>query len=277
MFKENKEFWLYIVGTILMFILLIYGMRSYFGERSILSIFSPPGTTRRLVTVTPTQTPIPTEEGKTPEPTTTALPPDNQLEKAKNYTAVIKTNLGEIKIDLFEDGAPNTVNSFVYLATNNFYDGSKFHRLIPGLLLQGGSNTTTNEDPADDAFGGPGYIFKDEINWDSLDLSQSIRIDLARLGYTSTPGLFSRHLDKNRLAMANAGPDTNGSQFFIIFSSKDDPRIEQLKGKHTVFAEIIAGEDVIEKIKAVEVDQSDPNSPRPKQDIVIEDVIIYAE
>jgi len=135
--------------------------------------------------------------------------PEMQIDPAKFYYATFKTNRGDIKAQLFADRAPNTVNNFVFLARQGFYDNTTFHRVLDGFMAQGGDPTGTGS-------GGPGYEFADE-------LSPGLVFD--------RPGL---------LAMANAGPSTNGSQFFITFAVTD-----WLNGQHTIFGEVIEGEDVL--------------------------------
>jgi cyclophilin family peptidyl-prolyl cis-trans isomerase len=148
--------------------------------------------------------------GTKPKQYTTA--PDKVIDLAKKYTATIEMAQGDIVIELYADRAPNTVNSFVFLAKNKFFDGVTFHRVLEGFVAQGG-------DPSGTGIGGPGYTCNDEID-SSLNFDQ--------------PGM---------LAMANSGPNTNGSQFFITFA----PRSE-LNGKYTVFGRVASGMDVAQKI-----------------------------
>jgi peptidyl-prolyl cis-trans isomerase A (cyclophilin A) len=163
--------------------------------------------------------------------------------------AVLNTNHGKIKIKLFADKAPKTVANFVGLATgkkeytdpatgkqtkSKFYDGLTFHRVIPNFMLQGG-------DPQGSGMGGPGFTFEDEFNPD-------LKFD--------KPGL---------LAMANAGPNTNGSQFFI--TTVPTP---WLTGRHTIFGEVVEGMDVVKKIESVRTGQND----RPVEPVVIKTLTI---
>jgi len=134
-------------------------------------------------------------------------PPSGALDTSKTYTATFDTEAGEFKILLFDDEAPLTVENFVNLATIGFYDGTMFHRVIPGFMAQGG-------DPKGTGAGGPGYRFRDEFDGTRLH---------------SKPGILS---------MANAGPNTNGSQFFITFEATP-----HLDGVHSVFGEVIEGLD----------------------------------
>ena len=146
-------------------------------------------------------------------------------------SATLHTNHGAIAVELFDDDAPKTVDNFVKLARDAFYDGVVFHRIIPDFMIQGGDPTGTGS-------GGPGYTFEDEFN--------------------------DRKVARGALAMANAGPNTNGSQFFIVTAEA----CPWLDGKHTVFGRVTDGMDVVDQISAVETDSRD----KPRQDVVIERV-----
>ena len=165
-------------------------------------------------------------------------PPAMKIDVAKKYTAIIQTSKGKIVCELFAKDAPVTVNNFVFLAGEGFYNGTIFHRVIPDFMIQGG-------DPLGTGTGGPGYRFKDECH--------------PELSFTK-PYL---------LAMANAGPGTNGSQFFITVANTT-----HLTGKHTIFGEVAdqAGRDVVDKIAATPVGAMD----RPRTDVVIESVSVEA-
>src|SRR5579863_1332954 len=134
--------------------------------------------------------------------------------------ATMKTSEGEITIELFDADAPKTVENFSKLAGDGFYDGLIFHRVISGFMLQGGC-------PEGTGTGGPGYTFEDEFN--------------------------DHRVVRGALAMANAGPNTNGSQFFIVTADA----CPWLDGKHTVFGEVTAGMDVVDSLEAVETDGRD--------------------
>jgi peptidyl-prolyl cis-trans isomerase B (cyclophilin B) len=140
--------------------------------------------------------------------------PAMQIDPAKTFTATFETTRGNIVCELFPKDAPNTVNNFVFLAKEGFYDGTTFHRVIENFMVQGGDPTATGS-------GGPGYKFKDEL----------------------TPGKYRKH-QKGSLSMANAGPNTNGSQFFITHIVTD-----WLDGKHTVFGQVKSGQEVVDSIK----------------------------
>src|SRR6188508_610493 len=138
-----------------------------------------------------------------------SAPPPLTIDPNKKYSAVFNTSRGEIVCELFAKDAPKTVNNFVFLARDKFYDGTVFHRVIPDFMIQGG-------DPTGTGAGGPGYKFGDEIH--------------PSLKHTG-PGMFS---------MANAGPGTNGSQFFVTHVATP-----WLDGKHTVFGAVTKGQDVV--------------------------------
>jgi len=148
-------------------------------------------------------------------------------------TATLQTNHGAIEIELFDDDAPETVANFRKLAEDGFYDGVIFHRVIPDFMIQGG-------DPTGTGTGGPGYTFADEFN--------------------------DHPVERGALAMANAGPNTNGSQFFIVTADA----CPWLDGKHTVFGKVTGGMDVIDAISGLETDARD----RPREDVTIERVAL---
>ena len=146
-------------------------------------------------------------------------------------TATIQTSMGAIEVELFADDAPKTVENFSKLAGDGFYDGLVFHRVIPDFMIQGGC-------PRGDGTGDAGYKFEDEIN--------------------------DHAIVRGTLAMANAGPNTNGSQFFIVTTDA----ASWLDGKHTVFGRVTDGMDVVNEISALDTDARD----RPRTDVVIERV-----
>jgi cyclophilin family peptidyl-prolyl cis-trans isomerase len=144
-------------------------------------------------------------------------------------TATLHTNQGSIELELFDEDAPKTVENFRKLAADGFYDGVIFHRVIPEFMIQGG-------DPTGTGTGGPGYQFEDEFN--------------------------SHPVARGALAMANAGPNTNGSQFFFVTADA----CPWLDGKHTVFGGVTKGMDVVDAISQVQTSAGD----RPSEDVVIE-------
>jgi peptidyl-prolyl cis-trans isomerase B (cyclophilin B) len=139
--------------------------------------------------------------------------PNMVIDTSKIYQTTIKTEKGDIELDLFAAEAPKTVNNFVFLARDKFYDGLTFHRVIPGFMAQGGC-------PDGDGRGGPGYRFEDE-----------------------TDGELQKH-ETGSLSMANAGPNTNGSQFFICHAPQP-----HLDGRHTVFGKVTRGIEVVTSLQ----------------------------
>jgi cyclophilin family peptidyl-prolyl cis-trans isomerase len=150
-------------------------------------------------------------------------------------TATMNTSQGTLTLEPFDDDAPETVANFRKLASENFYDGVIFHRVIRDFMIQGGCPEGTGR-------GGPGYTFKDEIN--------------------------DHKIVRGALAMANAGPNTNGSQFFIVTTGS----APWLDGKHTVFGQVTDGMDVVDAIEALPTDRSDrPNDPPVIESIQFDD------
>ncbi|OHA50589.1 MAG: peptidylprolyl isomerase [Candidatus Terrybacteria bacterium RIFCSPLOWO2_02_42_20] len=156
--------------------------------------------------------------------------------------AVMKTNIGEINLELFAQAAPETVGNFIKLSKEKFYDGTRFHRVIKGFMIQGGDPNSKDDDWSNDGIGGPGYVFKDEIN--------------------------SNKIIRGVLAMANAGPNTNGSQFFIV-TAESAPWLD---GKHTIFGKVIGGIDVVDKIENSATDKT--KNDHPVENVTVESVII---
>ncbi len=151
------------------------------------------------------------EPSPTPEPKTYSAPPPMTIDTSKQYTATIETEKGDLVLELFASDVPVTVNNFVFLAREGFYDGTTFHRVIPGFMAQGG-------DPTGTGAGNPGYSFADE---------------------------FTEHTHvTGALSMANSGSNTNGCQFFITYAPQP-----HLDGEHSVFGQLIGGMDVLEKIE----------------------------
>jgi len=160
----------------------------------------------------------------------------------KNRVAVFDTSMGTFKIELFEDQAPITTKNFIELAEKGFYNGLIFHRVIDGFMIQGG-------DPSGDGTGGPGYAIKDEFFEGSSNV-------------------------KGTISMANAGPNTGGSQFFINLADNTflDYDKEPLTSKHPVFGKIIEGMEVVESIGKVQT--TGPPYDKPLEDVVINTVDI---
>ncbi|MFA5131053.1 MAG: peptidylprolyl isomerase [Patescibacteria group bacterium] len=174
---------------------------------------------------------------ETPVQTISAMPnPSQQEDLTKKYSqALIKTSVGDITVKFYASDSPVTVNNFLNLAQSGFYNGTKFHRVIKDFMIQGGDPLSKESNTAAWGTGGPGYQFADEFNTHKLVLGS--------------------------LAMANSGPDTNGSQFFIVTAAETP----WLDGHHTNFGQVSAGMDVVKKIEAVQTGVND----RPVQDVVI--------
>lgn len=165
------------------------------------------------------------------------------LNNTKTMTATLHTNKGDIAIEFYGADAPNTVANFTKLATEDFYNGVKFHRVIKGFMIQGGDPLSKDDSKAALwGTGGPGYSFADEINPQS---------DLYKTGYK-----------KGVVAMANSGPNTNGSQFFIM--TEDYP----LPPLYTIFGKVAAGQDVVDAIAHVQTGAND----KPVDPVIINSV-----
>ncbi len=165
-----------------------------------------------------------------------SAPPAMTIDESKTYTATVKTNHGDIAIELFASKAPVTVNNFVFLSNEKYYDGVVFHRVLQNFMIQGGDPTGTGR-------GGPGYNFQDEFD--------------PNLGFDN----------KGILAMANAGPGTNGSQFFITVAPTP-----HLKGLHTIFGTVTSGQDIADEISKVAAD----GAGQPADKVTIETIEIQA-
>ncbi len=172
-----------------------------------------------------------------PSPTATATPLPDTIK------VTMITAKGDIVLELYPKIAPKTVANFVKLAQNKFYDGTKFHRVIDDFMIQGGDPLSKTDDPRVGT-GGPGYTFEDEINFKSLGAPDDLIAQYEALGYKYNNTLQSLPVDPGYIAMANAGPNTNGSQFFIVTTKPQ----QHLYGKHTVFGKVVSGMDVVLKI-----------------------------
>lgn len=221
--------------------------------------------------------------------------PSMQIDEDDDYIAVIETNFGTIEVDLLEKNAPKTVNNFVFLAEDGFYNNLTFHRVVEGFVIQGG-------DPKGDGTGNPGYAFGDEINPDSIgldtilvkqadflaglystwnaatmayapnNLREHANDTLAdfyenEVGYDYDYSINSVRFAPGVLAMANSGPNTNGSQFFITVGNSEP---SQLNGRHTVFGKVLDGMDVVDEIAEVPVDRNQ----KPIDTVRIESITI---
>jgi peptidylprolyl isomerase len=179
-------------------------------------------------------TPFPPFDGSAPKQQQFSSPPEMGIDPDKRYTATMDTSMGELVIALDAIKAPKTVNNFVFLALNHYYDGIVIHRIINGFVCQGGDPTGTGR-------GGPGYRFDDEL---------------------PRPGQY----EIGSVAMANAGPNTNGSQFFLI----SGPSGAGLPPQYSLFGKIVKGLDVLDAMQRVPTDRND----RPNTDVVINSVTI---
>jgi peptidylprolyl isomerase len=177
--------------------------------------------------------PFPPLDGSAPKTQQFSQAPEFGIDPSKRYTATLDTSLGEIVIALDAVNAPNTVNNFVFLAAHHYYDGVVFHRIINGFMCQGGDPTGTGR-------GGPGYRFADEP--------------------------VKQRYQLGSVAMANAGPDTNGSQFFLISGASG----VGLPPQYNHFGQIVKGMDVLDTMQRVDTDHSD----RPRTPVVINSVTI---
>lgn len=186
---------------------------------------------------TPTATSCWTDEQRVTEgedmPTQNSAPPAMRIDPAKTYTGTIETNKGPIEIELYPEDAPQTVNNFVCLAEDGYFDATPFHRIVKGFVIQGG-------DPTGTGTGGPGYRFNDEP--------------------------VKKDYERGILAMANAGPNTNGSQFFLI----SGPSGVRLPPQYNHFGKITEGLDILDRMEKVATGPGD----RPREDVVINRVTI---
>jgi cyclophilin family peptidyl-prolyl cis-trans isomerase len=164
-----------------------------------------------------------------------AKQPDMVVDASRRYSATLHTNKGDITFDLLMADAPKTVNNFVFLAREGFYDGSPFHRIIKGFMIQGGDPTGTGR-------GGPGYRFADEK--------------------------VQRRYERGIVAMANAGPNTNGSQFFICHGRN----AESLPPSYTIFGKVTSGMDVVDVM--ADVATTGPERSTPSERLTIDSVTI---
>lgn len=171
--------------------------------------------------------------------------------KDKIVKATIKTKKGNIELELYPNAAPKTVENFVKLSDEKFYDGTKFHRVIDDFMIQGGDPLSKIDSPRVGT-GGPGYQFEDEMNPKTLGVPDDIIKQYEAAGYKYNYTLPSLPVDVGAIAMANSGPNTNGSQFFIV-STKAQPH---LYGKHTVFGKVTSGMDIVRSITQGDVVES---------------------
>ena len=197
----------------------------------------------RMIDITNGLRPNVKPTGKTAAPPEAAAAPETSQKQLENLTAefdgaIIKTNFGDITIKFYAEESPITVNNFMSLAQAGFYNGTKFHRVIKDFMIQGGDPNSRDDDWSNDGQGGSGYQFQDEFN--------------------------QHKLVKGSLAMANSGPNTNGSQFFIVTAAATS----WLDGKHTNFGYVVSGLEIVEKIEQVNVNEND----HPTEDVIINNI-----
>lgn len=171
----------------------------------------------------------------TAQPESRPMPPAMEIDVNKKYTAVMETSAGRITLELNAKATPVTVNNFVYLSRKGFYNGTPFHRVIPGFMIQGGS-------PKGDGIGGPGYSFADEP--------------------------FTGEYTRGTLAMANAGPDTNGSQFFIMHADYG------LSPDYVIFGKVTEGMGVVDAIATAPTIQDGRENSKPVTPVTITSIVI---
>lgn len=189
------------------------------------------------------------EENQTATVDQTQIAPPTQEDAdalPEQASVIIKTNKGDITIELLPKSAPLTVVNFLNLARAGFYNNIKFHRVIPNFMIQTGDPKSKDENWYDDGTGGPGYYFADEVSFDD-------------------------QLARGTVAMANAGPNTNGSQFFIVTAEA----VPWLNGRHTIFGKIVEGMEAVDAIEQVRTtgDQGQPPN-HPVEDVVVEEAVI---
>jgi cyclophilin family peptidyl-prolyl cis-trans isomerase len=242
MIKQDNIIWIYLVGLIIMFIVLFLG-----GNQVISSLgFN----TSQYYT-----------SGK-------------RFNKDINYLAKMYTNYGVLEFDLYEQNSPENVKNFISLSRNSYYSQTKFHRLLRDLLIQGGDRNSINDDPSDDGKGSPPRIVKDEVNWESLNLSSDKINQLKSEGYRNNSSLQSIPIKKYSLVIASYGPNTNGSQFFIVTNDSNSTALQDMLGRFTTIGEVIAGFEIINQLNNIPVSTNQTETPRPINDIVIERVEI---
>jgi len=181
---------------------------------------------------------FPPFDGSAPKQQKFSSPPEMGIDPSKRYTATMETSMGTIVIALDPINAPKTTNNFVFLALNHYYDGIVFHRVVKDFVIQGG-------DPEGTGLGGPGYRFEDELP--------------ARFKYL-----------KGAVAMANSGPNTNGSQFFLCSTDLVTPKVNELPPLYSLFGQVVKGIDVVDAINAIGNSGKVPTSPL----VVIDSVTI---
>lgn len=228
-----------ILGIILILIIVGIGLAIYF-RMSFLKNEQPENVV--VSNSSPTSTPTSTEA------TSTENSQNNQNKKMNYHIVTLKTNLGEIQIQTFDSDAPKTVNNFITLTQKGFYNNLIFHRVIKGFMIQGGDPFCgVSKDSGICGTGGPGYQFEDELNPNT---------DSYKTGYK-----------KGVVAMANSGPNTNGSQFFIMLENNNLPH------NYTIFGKVTKGQEIVDAIGSVKTGQND----RPITPVIIQSAAVQAQ
>jgi len=256
MFNESNSLWLYLIGILAMFGILAYSTANitiplfYEGEITQSSSFG----AVRLREI------------------------DTDQVEENDYLALIETNIGDIRIELYENNAPENVQNFINLSRRDYYNGIYFHRYVPNKILQGGDRSTLDDDPSNDGQGSLNYVVKDEINLASLPLSEARRQELLEDGYGSDTNLsesIGRIAPKTfSVLMANDGPNTNGAQLFILLEQNQEEINEFYTGRFTVIGEV-RSENILSKLANIGAGFDDSsNISRPSSNIIIETIRI---
>jgi cyclophilin family peptidyl-prolyl cis-trans isomerase len=251
MFKEENQIFLYLVGILVFFgIFILVGQN--LNVTKIISfgrIFNNPDD---LFDTKPTP----------------ALDPN------LNYFAVFNTSKGSFTVDLYEKNAPNNVNNFVYLSQNNYYVDTKFHRLVPNVLVQGGDRNTLDTDPSNDGRGRAGYVLNDEINLGSMPLSQEQKDLLVDSGLKEDLAVETIPSKQYMVFMASDGYDTISTQFFIVLADNSNNIHSYFNGKFTPIGEVTDGGRTLQSINSVSVDDPTSDFAKPTENIVLQNIVI---
>lgn len=232
----NRKRWMVILGSVVAIVLIIIGISSFFHQKQL------------------------AQQEKASWPPDVEKPSKTEMAQIKNEIVHIDTDKGLIKLELYPESAPLTVNNFRKLIQEGTYDNSTFHRIINDFMIQAGQTKMVAGDDGQETEMpiNVGYQFKDEINPWSLGLTDeqvdAIQSEHPDGGYKYDKNLQSYPIDYGYLCMANAGPNTNGAQFFIVTKKEG---CDWLYGRHTVFGKVTEGMDVVEEIQKVETGPND--------------------
>ncbi len=250
MFKEKNRPWLYLIGIMLMFLALVLATRDFMVPLVLQGEIN-----------TVTLNPVRLRELRM------------DIDPALDYKFKIITTEGEMLFNLYEKSAPINVNNISRLSNRNYYNNTLLHRIIPNTLVQGG-DPNSKEETAKLGLGGPRYVVEDEINLSTLNLTEEQLNNRINEGFSLNLDTTSVAIKRYSLAMANDGPNTNGSQFFIVFNNISDEDLAKLNGRFTVIGELISGFDIIDKISQTETVEQD-NYLKPMKDIRIVTTQVY--